>query len=262
MRRRVIERCARAGFMSKGVVYLIFGGLALLAAIGTGGRITDPRGALTWVVGSPFGRLGLGLLAFGLAFYAAWRFLEAFADANRKGRGSAGIIARAEYGLSGAIYGVLALDAGILAFSGSARQGNSPLPFTIVGAAASEWIVLLVAVGLIGYGLLQIREAMSRHLDQDLNVKRVSREAGGTIVRVCRIGIAARAVVLVLMGVLLWRASQRGLSAASGTDPGDSLRLLSALPNGQWLLALVAAGLMGYGVFQLVHARYRRITPP
>lgn len=262
MTRRWVERCARAGFVSKGAIYLIFGGLALQAALGYGGRVTDPRGALTSLLDAPFGPFVLGLLAFGLAFYAAWRFLEAFADANRKGRDSSGMIARAEYALSGAIYGVLAVDAGILAFSGSAREGDSRLPFTLVGAAASEWVVLLVAVGLIGYGLRQIREATSRHVDEDLNVRRVSREAGNTVVRVCRIGIASRAVVLVLMGVLLWRASQRGVSAASQTDPGDSLRLLSALPNGRWLLAIVAAGLMGYGVFQLVHARYRRITPP
>ena len=70
----------------EGIVYLILGGLATSAALGAGGRITDMRGALRAPLREPFGEALLGLLALGLVGYAIWRFLEAFADANREGR--------------------------------------------------------------------------------------------------------------------------------------------------------------------------------
>jgi hypothetical protein len=61
---------------------------------------------------------------------------------------------------------------------------------------------------------------------------------------------------------VLLRARANPARAASDTDMSDSLRLIAALPSGSGLLTLVAAGLMAYGVYQLVHARYRRIEGP
>jgi hypothetical protein len=57
------------------------------------------------------------------------------------------------------------------------------------------------------------------------------------------------------------------LQAALRSDPGEArgldgaLRALQQQSYGPWLLGLVALGLIGYGIYQLVEARYRRITP-
>ena len=40
-----------------------------------------------------------------------------------------------------------------------------------------------------------------------------------------------------------------------------ALRALQQQSYGPWLLGLVSLGLIGYGIYQLVEARYRRITP-
>ena len=47
---------ARAGFLVKGVLYLVVGVLALQVAGKFGGRVTGMRGALTTVLAQPFGR--------------------------------------------------------------------------------------------------------------------------------------------------------------------------------------------------------------
>ena len=67
---------ARVGFLVKGVLYVVIGALALQVAAKTGGRVTGTRGALTTVLGQPFGRTLLLVVVVGLLGYAAWRILQ------------------------------------------------------------------------------------------------------------------------------------------------------------------------------------------
>ena len=71
--------------------------------------------------------------------------------------------------------------------------------------------------------------------------------------------MAARGVVVGIMGGLLARA-------ALNANPGQARGLGGALDSlhqqawGTWLLALTATGLIVYGLFEYVRARYRRIV--
>jgi hypothetical protein len=260
-RRSWIETLARVGFAVKGMLYLVLGGLALQFALGSGGELTDAHGAVAALLRRPYGRGMVAVVAAGLAFYAGWRFLEAFADANNKGADRSGIASRAMSAVSGAIYGVLAADAAILAFT-RRSDGSADLPATLTGSPIARSVAILIAVGLTAYGAAQLKRAFSGRLSEQLSHGHVQHHAGRWPIRVSRIGVAGRAVVLLVMGVLLLRRATASVDAAAETDTGDSLRLIAALPTGEWLLAGTAAGLMAYGVFQLVHARFRRITPP
>ena len=62
-----LEVMARLGHGARGVVYCLVGGLALFAAIGSGGRTGGSGGALRIILEQPFGRVLLGLIAIGLA---------------------------------------------------------------------------------------------------------------------------------------------------------------------------------------------------
>ena len=259
--RNVIATLARVGFAVKGVLYLLLGGLALQFALGNGGRLTDPTGAVASLLQRPYGRPLAAIMAAGLAFYAVWRFLEAFADANNKGRGRKAMGARVEYAFSGTVYSVLAVDAAILAFS-RRGDGDVDLPATLTGSPLAEWLAMLVALGLIGYGGLQLWAAFRAPLSDRISHSQVERQIGGWVLMVSRAGVAGRGIVLVLMGVVLLRRSFTSVDAAAQTDTGDSLRLIAALPTGDLLLVAVAAGLMAYGGFQFIQARYRQITPP
>ena len=81
----VIELLARVGFLVKGVLYIVVGALALQVAARTGGRVTGTRGALTTVLGQPFGRTLLLVAAIGLLGYAVWRVLQGLFDPDRLG---------------------------------------------------------------------------------------------------------------------------------------------------------------------------------
>jgi hypothetical protein len=257
----LVESLARVGFAVKGIIYLTLGLLALLAGLGQDGRVTDAHGALQTLLARPFGTAIVAALAVGLALYAGWRLLEAFADANRVGAGRRGLGKRAGWALSGALYGMLAVDAASLALR---WRSNSDLavPATITGSRLAPWLIMVIAFVMIGYAALEIRRALAPRFSERLDVGRLSREAGELVVQISRAGIIARAIVMASLAVVLLRARTTPGRAAAGTDMADSLRLVAALPSGDWALTLVAAGLMAYGIYQLVHARYRRITPP
>jgi hypothetical protein len=258
-----VEPLARAGFAAKGVVYLILGGLATAAAFGAGGRITDARGALRALLREPFGEPLLALLAVGLAGYALWRFLEAFADANREGTTPRALGLRAGHAVSGVVYGSLAIHAARLAVHARATGGHRGDAFDgWIGASTAAWLIPVAGVALIGYAMHQFASAWRGRLDSRFSTGSARREAGPWVVAVSRFGIAARACVFVGVGVLLLRLPSRDVATAARTDTTDSLRWLAALPSGRWVLAGVALGLAAYGVYQLLHARYRRIVAP
>ncbi|WP_457944754.1 DUF1206 domain-containing protein [Vreelandella alkaliphila] len=68
--RDAITLFARMGYASRGIVYVLVGGLATLAAFGQGGQTEGSRGALERVLTAPFGKIMLGLIAVGLVGYA------------------------------------------------------------------------------------------------------------------------------------------------------------------------------------------------
>ena len=73
-------------------------------------------------------------------------------------------------------------------------------------------------------------------------------------------GCVARAVVFVLVGVFLVKAAV--LSSAKQAKGLDAVfRSVASSAYGPWLLAGLASGLVCYGLYCLLEARYRDLTP-
>ena len=81
--RRWIVPLARFGFAAQGVVYIIIGSLAALAAFCHGGRTTGSHGALVEILLQPYGQIMLGVIAFGFLGYTLWRLTQAIEDPRR-----------------------------------------------------------------------------------------------------------------------------------------------------------------------------------
>src|SRR4051812_5546977 len=77
---------ARFGHVAKGFVYLVVGGLALQAALGEGGWVTDVQGALMAIYSLPFGKTVLAVLGVGLLCFASLRAVQAVFDPERRPR--------------------------------------------------------------------------------------------------------------------------------------------------------------------------------
>jgi Domain of Unknown Function (DUF1206) len=253
-----IARLARLGYAARGVVYLLVGGLAAQAAVGTGGRTTDAQGAFSTVLRQPFGKVLVGVLALGLLGYSGWRFVQAIKDPEQEGLGK-----RLGYFLNGMIHGSLALAAlGLLTGAAWGGGGDGARDWTarLMALPAGIWLVGAVGVAVAGFGLSQLYSAWAGRLDEDLDLSRMDGTMRQWAVRFGRFGMAARGVVFGVIGVsLLLAACQADPGEARGL--GEALRALRGQVYGPWLLGGVAFGLVAYGLYQCVAACYSRIHP-
>lgn len=77
-------------------------------------------------------------------------------------------------------------------------------------------------------------------------------------VRLGRLGIAARGIVFTVIGFFLIQAAKQS-DASQAKGFGEALASLEQNPFGPWILGLVALGLISYGIYSVVEARYREI---
>ena len=252
----MIERLARLGYASKALVYAIIGTLAIAAATNQGGRVTDTNGALRVVFSQSYGQILLLVLGVGLCGYAVWRVLDAFGDPDRHGKGFKGLVTRIGNVIRGLIYGALGVEAFRL-FRGSSGSGGDETEAwasKIMDWPFGDWLIGVVGAIVVVYGASQVIKTFKGEDDPLVNWSAVPT----AIRRICRFGVGARGLIIVTLGVFLVRAAiQHNPREAAGTR--ESLVELVGVVDGPWLLALMAAGLLGYAVDQAVHARYRRI---
>ena len=255
----MIDRVARFGFAAKGIVTIMVGGLALRYAIGWGGRVTGPQGAIRSVLDEPFGSAILAVLALGLVGYALWMFLAAIIDADRKGAGFRGIAERVSFLVTGVGYALLAYASVRLLSGRGAGRGASldDLAAAVLTPRAGRWFVGLVGGIVMTAGLLQIRLGITGGFRESLR-RDLSRWERVLAVVVGAVGYVALGILSLIVGSSLVEvAVDYNPSEAAGWD--EALWLLSRLEEGHWLLGAVSTGLILYGFYSVLLVRYRAL---
>lgn len=257
-----VERLARFGYAAKGVVYGIVGLLAAQAAFGRGGKTTDTQGALQAIVTQPFGKVLLSLVAIGLIGYVIWRFVQAIKDPENKGTDAKGLAQRLGYAVNGLIYASLAFSAvAIVLGSGRGGNSNSTEDWTarLLSQPFGQWLVGTIGAFVIGLGFYQFYKAYTAKFRKELNLTQLSSTEQTWVTGIARFGLAARGIVFCVSGFFLIQAARQS-DASEVRGLGEALQVLAQQPYGPWILGIVALGLVAYGIYMVLQARYRRLV--
>jgi len=253
-------RLARVGFVAKGAVYVIIGGVAARVGFGMGGRPTDTRGAMATILGQPFGRIALAVVAAGLLGYAAWLLISAVLDLEGRGSRLRGGLERAGAAVRGLVHAALGWRAALMVVGSRSGRGNAVREWTawFMAAPFGPWLVALGGASIIGYGVYQMYRVFAADLTKDLDHAALGPAAARWAVRFGRFGMAARGLVFGTIGFFLIRAALR-YDAREAKGLAEALRTMASSSSPRWLLGAVAVGLVSYGLYELFEARYRRI---
>ncbi|CAL9272318.1 DUF1206 domain-containing protein [Streptomyces rochei] len=254
------EGAARAGLTARGVIYLLVGVLALQIAFGTGNREADRGGALAELADKPFGAVLLWALGAGLVGMALWRLSEALFGATGKDGHTAKkrlpAAARCVF-YAFVAYSVLAFAAGSGGGGSSDRQSRD-VTAKVMEMPAGQWIVGLAGAGIVVAGVVIAVQALRRSYHKKLKLGELSPRTRRLVDVTGVGGGAARGIVFAVAGGFAVRAAvDYEPDRAKGLD--DTLRSFAETPLGPWLLVLVAAGLVLFGVFSFALARWRRV---
>jgi hypothetical protein len=260
------DRLARVGYMAKGAVYLLVGGLALAAAAGLGGKATDPSGALAMVARTSIGRVALGVIAPGLVAHATFCAALMLMGEPHADRGP---VLRAIRKIGNAISALIYF--GLAATATALSLGWGALVHTDKDAETRHWsarvlaapfgrplLIAVAAVILIAAAVALVRVFWPGDARRRLRIEEMSERQCKTVAAVGRIAFLSRATVLAIIGYFLgWAAIDRAPREARG--PGGALHAVWEHPHGDVLLAMMAGGLITFGAYALFEARWRRL---
>jgi preprotein translocase subunit SecG len=257
-RARDLEPLAKAGFIARGVVYVLIGLLALAIALGKSAPQADRTGALQAVAAHPFGTFVLWLLVIGFAAMALWRFAQAYYGVHRRGaRGGEEALAAAR----GVLYTVFFI--GTLRYviglppPNSTNQQTRDFTTTAMAHGYGRALVLLVGVVIAVIGLVMIKIGAGKSFLKDLQLSQASRRTRRGITWLGTVGNIARGLVFAGIGVFMIDAAVT-YDAAKAKGIDATLRTFAHTPVGPLLLAVVAVGLALFGVYSIAEARWHR----
>ena len=255
----LIKHIARTGLVAKGIVYVLLGLLAFMAAFELGGKGNDQAtqtGALQWLKELPAGNILLIVLALGLFCYSGWRGVQAFHTGNDK----KGWTRRLRYFFSGLTYLAFAITA--FRLTGGERPGgdqNQSLAGELMAKPFGPVLVGLCGLVLAAVGAYQIYYGLSEKYRKHVQGLSLHTTQASLLLRSGKVGYISRGVVWLIIAFLFFRAAIHARASEAG-DTGKAFRFIEDSQYGSVLLGVLGLGLIAYGVFNFVRARYERFT--
>jgi hypothetical protein len=262
---RLMETLMRLGYIVRGLVYGAIGVLAFRVALGRGGTLTDPQGAIATLGRSALGGILLYGILVGLVGYALWSLIRAGFDPLHEGGGTKGVLQRVGHAVSGVSYLLLAygtyslIRGGRAAAAGTQSGQTQQATASILAKPGGVWAVGIVAVALTAAGLLQVYNGLRPDFKRQFEAYALSPGQRRWVHRLGRFGTAARGLVFTLTGVFLFLAAYRH-NANQAKGIAGVLAALLQQPYGPWLLGIVALGLVAFGIYSAMSGLWLRFA--
>ncbi|RAI84851.1 DUF1206 domain-containing protein [Algoriphagus yeomjeoni] len=251
------ENIARFGIATKGFVYTLIGALTFMATIGSGGSKSGSNDALKFLQNNRLGTILLGITATGLVAYVFWRFYQAIMDPDKEGKDLKGIGNRLGFFSSGVFYGLMAFSAIEILIGSGGGYGDSQksMIVTALSKPFGQAIVLIIATVFLGRAIFQMVIAYTNLYKKRIKAQNLDPKIQNLMVTLGKIGHTARGIVIGVIAILTYRAAfSYSFEEIRGTK--DAFSFLQD-EFGTIALSVVAIGMMMYGIFLLINARYR-----
>jgi hypothetical protein len=248
----------RVGLAAQGVCFGLIGVLAIALAAGEGGKATDPQGAFNALARGGWTRVLLIALTFGFACYALWRFSQALLDRGGMGTGVGGLGRRGIQFVQGSTYLLLTIGAGKTVFGAGARAGTERRAAAgILGWPGGREIIGFVALVLLATGVVTVYWGVSGRFRESLALDGASRGMRQAVQTFGVVGLCSLGTVLVIVAWFLGKAAYE-FDKRAAVGIGGALAKLAHASYGPILLSAVAFGLIVFGLFDLLQARYHQ----
>ncbi|MBB3949746.1 DUF1206 domain-containing protein [Aureimonas jatrophae] len=256
--RDAIEKGARLGYLARAAIFIVIGFFAFRTAFAGGDTISE-REAISEIIATPFGSISLVLLVIALPAFAIWRLVQAVLDADGYGTSFKGLATRAGRLVSAFAYSFLAVYVGSILFGVSVGgSGGGSQILERWAQVFGPWLTIPLGLIMLGVAGSQIGKAYTGSFLRFVSLP-PAQAAWMTIV--CRMGLVARGIVFAAIAVLLLTGASRW-NAAHPPGLEDGLEEIGSWPYGWLLLSATGAGLIAFGIYAIILARYGHIRSP
>jgi Domain of Unknown Function (DUF1206) len=252
------EHAVRVGLVAYGVMHILIGWLGLQLAFGDRAGAPSQQGALHTLAKQPGGEVLLWATGLGLFFLAVWQLLEAAWGHRRedgakrafKRLGSAGMVV---------LFAVLGYSAIMTATAGSSTSNEESLTRRLLELPGGQLIVMGIGVVIGIVAAVDFKRGVTSSFADKLKSGALTGKSGTVVKRLGQIGHVAKGIALaVLGGLFVWAGATYDATQAGGLD--TALRTLLDASVGPWLLVVVAAGIIAFGLYCFAWARYADTT--
>ncbi|WP_435200778.1 DUF1206 domain-containing protein [Qipengyuania sp. 902] len=244
----------RVGYFSRAILYFVLGLIALTSAQ----KIAEgTNGIFRAIQEFPLGTVILWIMVVGLIAYALFRFCSLLFDIENNGSDAKGWGKRIGHAGSGIAHLALAYSAYKLATSdtggssGSSGGGAQEAASGVLGFEFGGIVLGLLGIALFVAAFHQAKKGITGSF-----MHRISGQAPDFTRWLGGAGFLARAVVYTVIGWSLFQAGFMSGGADQIKTLGDAV---ASLAGEGFIFTLTAIGLLLFGLFSLVLARYRII---
>jgi len=263
MNEKWLKGIAFAGYASKTVVYCMLGLFVVSAAFSAFRSSAPPsqQEVFKTLLEQPFGRILLLAVVAGLVCYSIWRWLQAFLNTEDLDMSKVkDVFHRIFLFVSGALY-VTGAYAGLKVYMGAGGDGRDESKQRITAELMSHqwgvWLVGAIGALIIFFAFIQFKHAFKVDFMDKFERHKLSSGQDKLAKVTGRLGFGARGVVYILIGSFFSLAAYyHDPDQAGGLQ--KAFRFLMEQNYGQYLLAAVGVGLITYGIFCAVEARFRQ----
>ena len=255
-----VQRLARFGMVIRGVIYFVPGIVALQVALSLRPSLMSQQSTINLIATQPAGQALLVATAIGLVGYAMWGIIRAVVDPQDRGHHIGGILRRLGYLTSAIAYiGMLAATASYLV-TAIANDSSSNWTASVRSHPQGALVVAIVGVcWVLGAGLAQIVDGWTGNFMRDFDEARMGPAARHWALVMGRTGMISRGVVFTVIGAL-FIASSTHASTRHTVGMDDALLQILHRPFGRLMLGVAGAGLMAFGCFAAMCARWLRMN--